>query len=124
MLDLINNIILYKIILAYRLLSSFSFYLWFNRFWFVCASVQVYIFSSFNESYVYTLRLIGPISYLDECDLMVHPRKYIVIFSRMHYLRTYICIKIRNRPTSCFNDAIHLCMAFPNKLRLKRLIII
>ena len=37
-------------------------------------------------SYVYTLRLIGPISYPDECDLMVHPRKYIVIFSRMHFV--------------------------------------
>ena len=37
-------------------------------------------------SYVYTLRLIGPISYPDECDLMVNPRKYIVIFSRMHFV--------------------------------------
>ena len=37
-------------------------------------------------SYVYTLRLIGPISYPGECDLMVHPRKYSVIFSRMHYV--------------------------------------
>ena len=30
--------------------------------------------------YVYTLRLIGPISYPGECDLMVHTRKYSVIF--------------------------------------------
>ena len=39
-------------------------------------------------SYVYTLRLIGLILYPDECDLMVHPRKYmyIVIFSRMHFV--------------------------------------
>ena len=37
-------------------------------------------------SYVYKLRLIGPISYPDECDLMVHPRKYNVIFSRMHFV--------------------------------------
>ena len=36
-------------------------------------------------SYVYTLRLIGPISYSCECDLMVHLRKYSVIFSRMHF---------------------------------------
>ena len=36
--------------------------------------------------YVYTLRLIGPISYSGECDLMVLPRKHIVIFSRMHFV--------------------------------------
>ena len=35
---------------------------------------------------VYTLRLIGPISYPDECDLMVNPRKYIVMCSRMHFV--------------------------------------
>ena len=34
-----------------------------------------------NLGYVYTLRLIGSISFSGECDLMVHPRKYIVIFS-------------------------------------------
>ena len=28
----------------------------------------------------------GPISYPDECDLMVNPRKYIVIFSQMHFV--------------------------------------
>ena len=54
-------------------------------------------------SYLYTLRLIGPISYPGECDLMVHPRKHIVIFSRVTnafcYLFTYItCTKIRDRP--------------------------
>ena len=32
-------------------------------------------------SYVYTLRLIGPISYPGECDLMVLPRKYGVYIS-------------------------------------------
>ena len=37
-------------------------------------------------SYVDTLRLIGPISYPGECDLMVHPRKYSVIFSQMHFV--------------------------------------
>ena len=37
-------------------------------------------------SYVFTMRLIGPISYPGECDLMVCPRKHIVIFSRMHLL--------------------------------------
>ena len=37
-------------------------------------------------SCVYTLRLNGPISYPCECDLMVHPRKFSVIFSRMHHL--------------------------------------
>ena len=55
----------------------------------------------FNSRYVYTLRLIWPISYPGECDLMVHPQKHSVIFSRMSfcYLRTYItCTKIRNRP--------------------------
>ena len=42
--------------------------------------------------YVYTLRLIGSISYPGECDLMVHSRKHIVIFSQMafFYLRMYI----------------------------------
>ena len=30
---------------------------------------------------IYTLRLIGSISYPGECDLMVQPRKYSVIFS-------------------------------------------
>ena len=39
-----------------------------------------------NLRYVYTLRLIGPISYPGGCDLMVHPRKYNVIFSRMHFV--------------------------------------
>ena len=56
---------------------------------------------SFILSYVYTLRLIGPISHPGECDLTVHPRKYSVIFSRnvFYYRRTYItCMKIRNRP--------------------------
>ena len=37
-------------------------------------------------SYVYTLRLIGPISYSGECDLMVQPRKHFVFFSRMHFV--------------------------------------
>ena len=41
--------------------------------------------------YVYTLRLIGPISYSGECDLMVYPWKYIVTFSRMHFV-TFVCI--------------------------------
>ena len=36
--------------------------------------------------YVYTLRSIGPISYPNECDLIVNPRKYSVIFSRMHFV--------------------------------------
>ena len=27
-----------------------------------------------------------PILYLGECDLMIHPQKYSVIFSRMHYV--------------------------------------
>ena len=35
---------------------------------------------------LYTLRLIWPISYPDECDLMVRPRKYsVMILSRMHF---------------------------------------
>ena len=40
----------------------------------------------FCSSYVYSLRLIGPISYPGECDLMVHQQKYPVIFSQMHQL--------------------------------------
>ena len=53
-------------------------------------------------SYVYILRLIEPISYSGECDVMVHPRK--CSFSRMHQLfpsTSYVyitCTKIRNRP--------------------------
>ena len=42
-------------------------------------------------SCVCTLRLIGPISYPDECDLMVHPQKYSGIFSRMHFV-TFVYI--------------------------------
>ena len=34
--------------------------------------------------------IIGPFSYLDQCDLMVQPQKYSVIFSRMHFV-TFIC---------------------------------
>ena len=41
--------------------------------------------------YVYTLRLIGPISYPGECDLMVQLQKYSEIFSRMHFV-TFVCI--------------------------------
>ena len=37
-------------------------------------------------SLVYTLRLIWPISYPGECDLMVHTRKYSVILSRMRFV--------------------------------------
>ena len=40
-------------------------------------------------SYVYTLRLIGPISYPGKCDLMIHTRKHSVIFSRMHLLPSF-----------------------------------
>ena len=44
-------------------------------------------------SCVYTLRLIWPISYPGECDLVVHTRK------RHFVTNTYItCTKIRNRP--------------------------
>ena len=39
-----------------------------------------------TSSCVYILRLIGSISYTDEYDLMVHPRKYSGIFSRMHFV--------------------------------------
>ena len=34
-----------------------------------------------NLGYIYILRLIRSISFSGECDLMVHPRKHIVIFS-------------------------------------------
>ena len=46
---------------------------------------------NYTLSYVYTLRLIGPISYPGECDLMVHPQKYYESFSRMHFV-TFVCI--------------------------------
>ena len=41
--------------------------------------------SSSCLSYVYTVRLIRLISYPGECDLIGWPRKYSVIFSRMHF---------------------------------------
>ena len=41
-------------------------------------------------SYVYTLRLIGPISYPGKWDLMIHPRKHSVIFSRIHLLPSFV----------------------------------
>ena len=52
-------------------------------------------------SYVYTLRLIGPISYLGQCDLMVRPFSTTKV--QRHFLTnafcTYItCTNIRNRP--------------------------
>ena len=37
-------------------------------------------------SYVYTLRLIGPISYPSKCVLMVHPQNIGVIFSQIHFV--------------------------------------
>ena len=60
-------------------------------------------------SYVYTLRLIGPISYPGKCDLMIHTRKpsnNSMTKTQRHfltnafcYLLSYItCTKIRNRP--------------------------
>ena len=50
-------------------------------------------------SCVYTLRLIGPISYPGQCDLMVHTQKYSGIFSRIHFVnpRMLTCINIPNR---------------------------
>ena len=45
----------------------------------------------FLLGYVYTLRLIGQISYPGECDLMVRPQKHIVILSRMHFV-TFLSI--------------------------------
>ena len=41
---------------------------------------------SLKAMYVYTLRLIGSISYPSECDLTVYPRKYSVIFSQMRFV--------------------------------------
>ena len=41
-------------------------------------------------SYVYTLQLIGPISYPGKCDLMIRTRKHSVIFSRMHLLPSFV----------------------------------
>ena len=38
----------------------------------------------------YTLRLIGTISYPGECNLIVHPRKYSVIF-RVYFLTNASC---------------------------------
>ena len=54
-------------------------------------------------SCVYTQRLVwGRFRILvNWCDLTVHPRKYSVVFLRMHFVtfvRCITCIKIRNRP--------------------------
>ena len=70
-----------------------------------------YIFSRTKEietiengkSCIYTLRLIGPILYPGECDVMAQPWKYCIIFSQMHFvtLSMYLymtCIKIWNHP--------------------------
>ena len=46
-------------------------------------------------------RLIGPISYPDECDLMVHPRKYSVIFSR---IRAHECILLPSYVYNIYQD--------------------
>ena len=60
-----------------------------------CALVLYCLFSGYFDirhpsqiclRYVCTLRLIGPILYPGECDLMIHPQKYSVIFSRMHFV--------------------------------------
>ena len=51
---------------------------------------------------LYTLRLIGAILYPGECDLMVHPRKYMqrhFLMNAFCYLHSYItCTKIQDRP--------------------------
>ena len=47
--------------------------------------------------YIYTLWLIGPILYPDECDLMVNPQKYIhhhFLTNAFCYLRTYITCQL------------------------------
>ena len=52
-----------------------------NIYWSWLFSILISKSENSHLSYVFTLRLIGPISYPDECDLTVHPRKYSVIFS-------------------------------------------
>ena len=42
------------------------------------------------SSYVYILRLIGPISYPGECDLMIHSWKYIVFSHEYILLPSYV----------------------------------
>ena len=55
------------------------------------------------NGYVYTLRLIGPISYPNECDFMIHPQKYTASFSHecfLLYLRTFITCTMCKRALS------------------------
>ena len=58
----------------------------------LCLFVTLFISCIFNFDHirlscVYTLRLIWPISYPGECDLMVHTRKHSVILSRMCFIQ-------------------------------------
>ena len=57
---------------------------------------HTYIDTSNNR--LNTLRLIGPISYPGECDLMVHGRKYSVIFSRMYFV-TFVYVNNMHQDT-------------------------
>ena len=72
--------------------------------WKVAYSKKLLVFpvQALYLSCVYTLRLIGAILYPGECDLMVHPRKYMqrhFLMNAFCYLHSYItCTKIQDRP--------------------------
>ena len=72
--------------------ASLYIYIRRNKRWTYPPLLKFYQQNLIVLSYVCTLRLIGLISYPGECDLMVHSRKHIVIFSRMHFV-TFVRIR-------------------------------
>ena len=81
------------------------------------------IFSGYNTnalSYIYTLRLIGPISYSGECDLMVHPRKCSVMFSRVHFV-TFVHVSNMHQDTKSAR-LIAVCKRLPRTCRIFKVI--
>ena len=74
----------------YEIIYSYEISVLFLRYEKFFGNFSKVVCSRWILSYVYTLRLIRPISCPGECDLMVHRRKYSVIFSR-NYFVTYVC---------------------------------
>ena len=66
-------------------------------------------------SCVYTLRLIGPISYPGECDLMVHSRMHFVTFVYIYNMHQdtksarliAVCKRTFNKSRSTTNENAH-----------------
>ena len=87
-----RNLTNYEIIYSYEISVLFLRY---EKFF---GNFSKVVCSRWILSYVYTLRLIRPISCPGECDLMVHRRKYTASFSHeIILLPTYVtCTKIRN----------------------------